>query len=70
LFTIGTGRIIKVVETISKSEHKKKVLILGAGSAGLSAALALERGGARESELEVTLVDQHNYHLFLPLLKT
>lgn len=45
----------------------KRVLILGAGSAGLGAALALERH-AGAAGLEVTLLDQHNYHLFLPLL--
>lgn len=48
--------------------HNKRVLILGAGAAGLSAALELERASASEPGLEVTLVDQHNYHLFLPLL--
>lgn len=46
---------------------KKRVLILGAGSAGLSAALELERASAAP-ELEVTLIDQQNYHLFQPLL--
>jgi NADH dehydrogenase len=50
------------------NRSKKKVLILGAGTAGLAAALELERASVREPELEVTLVDQRNYHLFLPLL--
>jgi NADH:ubiquinone reductase (H+-translocating) len=39
------------------------VVILGAGFGGLSAAAALAN-----SPFDVTLVDQHNYHLFQPLL--
>jgi NADH dehydrogenase len=39
------------------------VVILGAGFGGLSAATALAN-----SPFDVTLVDQHNYHLFQPLL--
>jgi NADH dehydrogenase len=39
------------------------VVILGAGFGGLSAAAALAN-----SAFDVTLVDQHNYHLFQPLL--
>ena len=44
-------------------EAKPRVVILGAGFAGLTAAKAL--AGA---EVEVTLIDKHNYHLFQPLL--
>jgi NADH dehydrogenase len=40
-----------------------RVVIIGAGFAGLNAVRALRR-----TELEVTLVDRHNYHLFQPLL--
>ncbi len=57
-----------MMETTSRSEGKKRVLILGAGSAGLSAALELQRNRSTEPRLEITLVDQHNYHLFTPLL--
>ncbi len=46
----------------------KKVVILGAGTAGLSTALTLAELASVESGVEVTLLDQHNYHLFLPLL--
>lgn len=46
----------------------KKVVILGAGSAGLTAFLKLERACAKKPDLELTLVDQNNYNLFLPLL--
>lgn len=47
---------------------RKRVVILGAGSAGLSAAMELKKAGSPGQGLEITLVDQHNYHLFLPLL--
>ena len=42
----------------------QKVLIVGGGFAGLS----LARGLAHESELELTVLDQRNHHLFQPLL--
>ena len=42
---------------------RPRVVILGAGFGGLSAAAALAN-----SSFDVTLVDQHNYHLFQPLL--
>jgi len=41
-----------------------RVLIVGGGFAGLNAAKVL--GGARD--VEVTLIDRHNHHLFQPLL--
>ncbi|MEE8470030.1 MAG: hypothetical protein V3S51_01730, partial [Dehalococcoidia bacterium] len=50
------------------SEQKKKVLILGAGSAGVGAALELKRASTRTPEIEATVVDQHSYHLVLPLV--
>jgi NADH dehydrogenase len=40
-----------------------RVVIVGAGFGGLSAAKALAR-----REFDVTVIDQHNYHLFQPLL--
>jgi NADH dehydrogenase len=40
-----------------------RVIIIGAGFVGLHAAKAL-----RDAPVEVTLVDQHNYHTFQPLL--
>ncbi len=46
------------------SGHKQpRVVIIGAGFGGLWAARAL-----RNLPVEVTLVDRHNYHVFLPLL--
>jgi NADH:quinone reductase (non-electrogenic) len=40
-----------------------RIVIVGAGFGGLSAAKAL-----RSSAFDITIVDQHNYHLFQPLL--
>ena len=40
-----------------------KVVIIGAGFGGLAAVRALS-----DQEVEVTLVDQRNFHTFLPLL--
>src|SRR6478736_3431701 len=40
-----------------------RVVIVGAGFGGLSAAKALA-----DSAFDVTVIDQHNYHLFQPLL--
>src|SRR4051794_11730069 len=48
----------------STSTSKRRVVIVGAGFAGLTAAKAL--GNAER--FAVTVVDQHNYHLFQPLL--
>ena len=45
------------------SENHPRVVIVGAGFAGLACAKQLGR-----KPVEVTLVDRHNYHLFVPLL--
>jgi NADH:ubiquinone reductase (H+-translocating) len=42
---------------------RPRVVILGAGFGGLNAVLALKR-----VDVDVTVIDQHNYHLFQPLL--
>ncbi len=42
---------------------RPKVVIIGAGFGGLSAARALGK-----APVDVTLIDRHNYHLFQPLL--
>jgi NADH dehydrogenase len=47
---------------------KKRVLILGAGAAGISAALELKKASAGIPGLEVTLVDQRDYHHPLPFV--
>lgn len=46
----------------------KRVLILGAGSAGIAAALELKKAAARTPDMEVTLVDQQNYHFVIPMI--
>jgi len=43
--------------------ERKKVVVVGAGFGGLSAAAALAK-----SDVDVTLVDRRNHHLFQPLL--
>ena len=50
------------------SGDKKRVLILGAGSAGIGAALELRKVSAGAPGLEVTLVDQRDYHHPLPFI--
>jgi NADH dehydrogenase len=47
---------------------KKKVLILGAGVAGISVALELKKASARVPGLEVALVDQRDHHYPLPFI--
>ena len=48
--------------TSTQDKRKPRVVILGAGFGGLTAAKALAR------DAEVTLVDRHNFQTFLPLL--
>lgn len=43
----------------------KKVLILGAGYAGIEAALTLQRKKKPSDDLEITLVDKNSYHTLL-----
>jgi NADH:ubiquinone reductase (H+-translocating) len=47
----------------AKSAERPQVVIVGAGFGGLSAALVLARAA-----VEVTVIDERNYHLFQPLL--
>src|SRR4030043_2301698 len=46
----------------------KRVVILGAGTAGVSTAMALKNASSSVAGIEVTLVDQKNYHTVLPLV--
>jgi NADH:ubiquinone reductase (H+-translocating) len=45
------------------SQHRPKVVIVGAGFGGIEAAMALAR-----APVDVTVIDQNNYHCFQPLL--
>ena len=47
---------------------RKRIVILGAGFAGLYAALELERTVARDPGVEVLLIDPQNFLLFTPML--
>jgi NADH dehydrogenase len=44
--------------------RRHRVVVIGGGFGGLNAV----HGLARDEQVEVTLVDRHNYHLFQPLL--
>lgn len=50
------------------STQGKKIIILGAGFAGLFAAIELEKHCRQLPGVEVTLIDKNNYHMFVPLL--
>lgn len=48
-----------------------KILILGGGFGGIRAALDLEKKlkhSTEQSQVEITLIDKHSYHLFAPAL--
>ena len=53
---------------MARGGDKKRVLILGAGAAGIGAALELKRASAGAPGLDVTLVDQRDYHHPLPFI--
>lgn len=48
----------------NQTNHKHRIVIIGGGFAGLTAARAL----AGNNEVEITLLDKRNFHLFQPLL--
>ncbi len=47
---------------------KTKVIILGSGFGGLYTALDLDKTIARDSDIEITLVNRENFFLFTPML--
>jgi NADH dehydrogenase len=66
LGSFAAVRIYKNNRTVRLSSTGKHIVILGGGFGGLSAASKLiELAG---DQLRVTLIDQHNYHLFTPML--
>ncbi len=46
-----------------ESQQRPRVVIVGGGFAGLGAA-----AGLRDTEADLTLIDQHNHHVFTPLI--
>jgi NADH dehydrogenase len=46
-----------------ESQQRPRVVIVGAGFAGLAAV-----AGLRDTDADVTLIDQHNHHVFTPLI--
>ncbi|NDY96656.1 NAD(P)/FAD-dependent oxidoreductase [Wenzhouxiangella limi] len=48
---------------VSTEKHRPRVVILGAGFAGLTVAMRLAC-----QPVEIVIIDRHNYHLFQPLL--
>ena len=55
----------EVTHTAPEASHKPRVVIIGGGFGGLNAAQVFKRAG---DEIEVIMIDRHNYHLFQPLL--
>ncbi|MBV8937346.1 MAG: FAD-dependent oxidoreductase, partial [Alphaproteobacteria bacterium] len=56
-------RIVIPAPSANPCVRRPRVVIIGAGFGGLSAALRLGRVGA-----DVTVIDRRNHHLFQPLL--
>ena len=48
--------------------HRKRVVILGAGFAGLYTALKLDRLLRRDDVADIVLIDKNHFHLFTPML--
>jgi NADH dehydrogenase len=61
-------RLYPETESATAGQPARRVLILGGGYGGMSAAQRLEQRYGRNSELEITLVSQSNFLLFTPML--
>jgi NADH dehydrogenase len=48
---------------MTAADNRPRVVIIGAGFGGLAAAKAL-----KNAQVDVTLIDRRNHHLFQPLL--
>jgi len=59
----GLSERITAAKVGSRHSHQPRIVIIGAGFGGLSAATRLGRADA-----DVTVIDRHNHHLFQPLL--
>ena len=71
LKTVGTSMTTVLTKSFPQEKppvtkaapDEKRVLIVGGGFAGIAAARALKR-----ANVEITLVDRRNHHIFQPLL--
>jgi NADH dehydrogenase len=61
--TMTTAEQARIAMALPDRARRHRVVIIGAGFAGLSAARALGM-----APVDVTVIDRHNYHLFQPLL--
>ena len=59
----GQQEVTRIMTNIDSTRRRPRVVIIGAGFGGLSAAKGLAR-----APFDVTIIDRHNYHLFQPLL--
>src|SRR5271157_919439 len=50
------------------SQTKTRIVILGGGFAGMHAAMRLDKTLARDTGVEITLVNRENFFLFTPML--
>jgi NADH dehydrogenase len=66
LMGFGAARACRRNHKVKLSTQGRQVVVLGGGFGGLSAASRLVQMAG--DQLHVTLVDQHNYHLFTPML--
>src|SRR6266487_4581133 len=57
------GAVGQTMPRITAGLRRPWVVILGAGFGGLNAAFSL-----RKADVDVTVIDRRNYHLFQPLL--
>src|SRR4030095_10321152 len=64
----GDRRVLRDRHLLSAETMPQRIVILGAGFAGLYAALELERTVARGAGGEVMLIDPQNFLLFTPML--
>ncbi len=59
----GISQPVSAPSAVRPSGRRPRVVVVGAGFGGLAVV-----HGLRGADLDVTLVDRHNYHLFQPLL--
>jgi NADH dehydrogenase len=65
LMTGGSGPAVETIPSTPMEIYsgRPRVVILGAGFGGLTAAMSL-----RKADVDITIIDRRNYHLFQPLL--